>query len=487
MVNSKLLPLLAFLVPLLARMLPEVIMGPYVVGFDTLAYYIPNTLQWLNHGISFWNFIATAPFFFMLLMGIASVGGSLIISLKILSPVLIGLLGLTIYFYGNKTLSWSPKKSMLAVTFATLYFVALRISWDMLRSELALVFLFAALIFLEKEITTRRNDVLLSLAMFFVVFTHQLVAVILLFVVMVTSIDLIVKKRITEMRRLVLSSVPALCLFALIVYANFLGPSTFLEQFPGQTADGFMAIFGFSSYSALIANTLGFLVFCYLPILPIVILGGKRLFGNLKLKAWIIWILIALFFVIINPSAFFMAFPYRWILLLTYPLAFLAADAFSNLKSNKYKAGIFLVLATFSMSFMVLPNRLAFPYYSLFPMYMPTSMLQNTTPLGDCQNTLNALTWVKSNMSKDAHLLVHDAFNGWALLTLNNNQLINYGYSNPATYAQTLVDNGLTGPLYLIWWINGSGWHAQTNIPPVFYEVFESGKIAVFIFNTTSL
>ena len=103
-----------------------------------------------------------------------------------MSPLLLGFLGVAVYFYANKTLSWSSKKSLLVVLFATLYFVALRVSWDMLRSELALIFLFATLIFLKKDGSPFKNGVLLSLAMLSVVFAHQLVAVIMFAIVIAT-------------------------------------------------------------------------------------------------------------------------------------------------------------------------------------------------------------------------------------------------------------------------------------------------------------
>ena len=40
---------LAFFVPIVVRIIPEILMGSYVVGFDTLAYYVPNTLVWLQN------------------------------------------------------------------------------------------------------------------------------------------------------------------------------------------------------------------------------------------------------------------------------------------------------------------------------------------------------------------------------------------------------------------------------------------------------
>jgi hypothetical protein len=233
----------------------------------------------------------------------------------------------------------------------------------------------------------------------------------------------------------------------------------------------------------LVADTLGFLVFCYLPLVPLLVLGARRFKGNLQLKVWISWIFLSLLLVIVSPSAFFAVFPYRWTLLLTYPLAFYAAEGFTGLKLNAHKAGIGLMLATLSVSFIVLPNTSAFPYFGLFTLYVPSSMLQNTVSLSDSQDTVNALQWVGNNMPSDARLLVHDVFYGWASLTLDGSQLIPYGYGNPETMAQKLEENGSEHQLYLIWWINGSGWHGQPTVSSAFRQVYESGKMAVFIYN----
>src|SRR4030042_4188328 len=240
--------LLAFLIPLIVRAVSEILMGPFVVGFDTLGYYIPKTLLWLRDGVGFWNFLAVAPFFYVLLMGVTSIGVPIVISLKVMSPLLLGFLGITVYFYANKTLAWSPRKSLLVVLFATLYFAALRVSWDMLGSELTLIFLFATLIFLKKDGSRFRNGLLLSLAMLSVVFAHQLVAVIMFAIILVTIMRLFLDKKMVELRRLVVSSVPAAALFVLIVYANYVAVSQFsvVSGFLGQSSEGFMALFGFA-------------------------------------------------------------------------------------------------------------------------------------------------------------------------------------------------------------------------------------------------
>jgi len=164
-------------------------------------------------------------------------------------------------------------------------------------------------------------------------------------------------------------------------------------------------------------------------------------------------------------------------------LAFYVAEGFTSLKVNVHKAGVGLMLATLSLSFIVLPNNLAFPYFGLYTLYVPSTMLQNTVSLSDSQDTVNALNWVNENMPSDARLLVHDVFYGWASLTLDGSRLIPYGYDHPETMAQKLAENGSESQLYLIWWINGNGWHGQSNVSSAFGEIYESGRIAVFTYN----
>jgi len=372
--------------------------------------------------------------------------------------------------------------------FASLYFVALRVSWDMLRSELGLIFLFTALIFLDKgEKRSLRNGFLLSLGMFSVVLAHQLVAVIMFFIVLATIIRLFFDRKMGDLGRVVVCSVPAGFMFLLIVYANYVVSSQFsvVSDFLGQDSGGFMALFGFASYPDLVVDTLGFLVFCYLPLLPLVVLGVRRFGSNFQLNAWVLCVFIALSLAFAN--VFIAVLPYRWILLLTYPLAFYAAEGFAGLRLNGYKVGVGLMLATLSVGFMVLPNNIAFPYYAAFPLYVPTSMLQNTVSLSDCQDTVNVLQWAKTNMDDDTRLLVHDVFYGWASLALDSDQLIPYSYDNPEMMAQKLREDGSHYQLCLVWWVNGSGWYDQSVVSSAFGEaLYESGRIAIFTYNASA-
>ncbi len=478
--DIRVMGFLAFIIPLLVRVVPEVLMGPFVTGFDTIAYYAPNTLNWLRTGPDL-NFLAAAPFFYIILMGLTLAGIPIVISLKILSPLLLALLGLVIYCYANRTLSWSPRKSVLATLFATLYFVSLRVSWDMLRSELALIFLFVALIFLGKNMNSRRNWLMLSLVMFLVVFTHQLVAVLLFALIIFSVFKFCLNKNIVGARNVIISALPALCFFAIIVTAySLVSDLSVLSGFSGQNVSDNLHLLGFSSYSDFIFNNLAFLAFCYVPLVPLVVLSIRRFKKYGSLSAWIFFVSILIMFSSINPYAFFGVLPYRWVILLTFPLAFFAADAFGKLKLIWPKIGIAMMVATLSIGFIALPANDAFSYFTLFPQYVPTSLIQNTVPLSDCHDTVTTLQWIRNNLDNDSYLLVNDAFYGWASLTFDRSQLVTYGYANPADYVQLLVENGSNSQFYLIWWNNGKGWYGVPTVPPSFVQVFKSGQISAY-------
>lgn len=186
-----LFPLLAFIIPMLVRFIPEIIMGPYLVGFDNLAHYVPTTMLWLQGHVSLWSFVATAPLLYTVTAGLTLASGSVTIVLKILPSVLLGLLGLSMYLYARRGLSWSPLKSLVPAIIGTLYFVALRISWDALREEIALIFFFVALTAMAATSNKKfswKSYILLSVALAAVVLSNQVVAVLVLGVVLFTVI-----------------------------------------------------------------------------------------------------------------------------------------------------------------------------------------------------------------------------------------------------------------------------------------------------------
>jgi len=196
--------------------------------------------------------------------------------------------------------------------------------------------------------------------------------------------------------------------------------------------------------------------------------------------------------VMLSPNSFFIGgvLPFRWILLLTYPLSFYAVEGLFAIKWNWhkiiYKIAVGFILALLSVSFLVLPNSGALEYFGGYPTYVPKSMLQNTVQLSDCQGTANALFWAKNNLPSNGRLLVHEVFYGWAILSFDNNRINPYFFGNLTDVTNKLKEDNSISALYLIWWVNGTGWYGQLNVPSAFEELYRSGNIAIYKFSSDS-
>jgi hypothetical protein len=413
--------------------------------------------------------------------------------LKIISPLLLGFLGLSIFAYAKRGLGWSPSKSTFVALLGTVYFVALRASWDQLREELGLVFFFVVLMLLiNRKDSSWKRYVVLSLAMVVVVLSHQLVSVLMFGVIVFTVAYNLFRKDFNGSIQLIAVSLPA-ALYFVIVYLSGVAQSGILGY--SNVVSPLASWTGFTSYQSMLISEGGFFLYCFLPILPLVVVSLWR-FGNLHLRSWLLLSLILLLLPIASVS------PYRWVLMLTYPLAFYATEALSRLKTIKWKrfkftvyriAILYLVLSTaiLSFGFIFMTSEKPFLYFNPDPCnkyiyQIPSSMLQNTISITDCQDTINTLQWFKDNVNSSALLLTHTVFYGWALLALNNSQVRTYGFGDPVNAATAVAQEGHS-QIYLIWWVNGQGWYEQPTVSSSFHEVYQSGNIAVYSYNVTNV
>lgn len=488
--NRHIFPLLTFIIPLTIRAIPEILMGPYIIGFDTMGFYVPNTLLWLHNGINLGNFIATAPLFYTIYLSIVSIGGPPVLMLKIIPPLLLAFLGLSIYAYAKKGLRWSPSKSVLVALLGTVYFVALRASWDQLREELGLIFFFVVLtLLINRKERSWKSYAFLSLMLVVVALSHQLVSVLMFGVIICTIAYNLFRKNFVGSFALIVTSLPAVLYFFTAYLSDVLHSGILIYSTIGVSPLANWT--GFASYPAMLLDAGGFFVYCFVLILPLALLGLRRM-ENLQLKAWLLSSLILVLVPIASIS------PYRWILILTYPLAFFATDTLSRLKSIKWKrytfavrrlALLYLVLSTAILSFgyVILTPQKPFLYFNpnylnSYEYQMPTSMLQNTISITDCQDTANILHWFKNNVNASSLLLTHTVFYSWALLNLNESQVKSYGFDDPEKSALETSHEGYK-QIYLIWWINGQGWYGEPTLPSSFHEVYHSGKIAIYLYN----
>ena len=193
----------------------------------------------------------------------------------------------------------------------------------MLRNEIALIFFFIVLTLLsDKQPNSKKRYVLLSFAMIAVVLSDQLGAVIMLGVLIFTVSSNLLKRNYIQATNLILVSLPS-ALYFFVVYLTGLVTTSYFGN-PTNVISPLTSWTGFTSYQSMLASAGGFFLYCFLPLLPLIVIGLWRL-ENLQLRSWLLLSIILMLLPLSSVS------PYRWVLMLTYPLAFYSVDALARL------------------------------------------------------------------------------------------------------------------------------------------------------------
>src|SRR5207245_3218324 len=172
-VSSYRFPLAAFLIPLFIRTIPEILVGPYPVGWDTIAFYLPNTLDWAAGKVGFTEILGTAPLMYMISVPVYLLSRvNPVWIFKIMGPVLYGSMILALFRFLRIGLKWPDKQALGGALLTSLYFVTLRVSWDMYRNMLGLTFILLSLPLLQNGKGPRTQPVLSVLLLLAVASDH---------------------------------------------------------------------------------------------------------------------------------------------------------------------------------------------------------------------------------------------------------------------------------------------------------------------------
>ncbi len=315
--------LAAFLIPLGIRAIPEILVGPYPVGWDTIAYYVPNTIDIAGGKFGLYQILGMAPLLYAISVPIYStLASNPIWTFKIMGPVLYGLLSWAMFRFLGKSLAWPANMAFLGSLVSALYFVTLRIGWDMYRTLLGLTFILLSIPLLESR-TTLRNQLLLSLLIFLVVASDQLTGAVALFLVTVTIVLNIHKSRIKRAIGLVALTLPSIVLFSLaIAYSGAIVSGGSIIQTQSLTPD-----------QQTITSSLGFLAYAYFLIAPLAIYG-YHLVRSRYLAAWSTFCLAGVVSALL-PIIGLNIMSYRWSLLLDLPLCVYAVAGLARLTTER--------------------------------------------------------------------------------------------------------------------------------------------------------
>jgi len=477
---------LVFLIGFILRLVPEILASSYYIGFDVITYHIPLILSWAKGEFNLTNVLQCGdPLYHLITFTFYYVSKNFSF-LKILNSLLYGALCLSFFSYTVKGLNWGEKKGVLVTLLFSFYFVSLRVAWDLHENELSLVFLLILLPYLQKfnEIGFR-SRLVTSILTILIVLSHQLVSLIMFFIAFMSIITQNLKSEKRTKYALLNFTwfVPSLIIF--IIIARFTGTWTL-------NYSEYASSFGISylSYEYLIRDVFSFLLFCYGPLLPFVLLNFK---DERKLPLTLdLWMIVCL-----GGTVWPLFFPnfgigpwYRWALMLEIPLILYAASNNNNrIKFHILKKRILCIFLIVGLGYTLMPPEFPFPYFLIdqrLLQYGPSSMLSNTVSINDFKDVEKVLKYVNNDLeSNQSVLLVHEAFFGWTKLYLNRKtNFICYYFSSPIQGAETALSQNYT-QIYLIWWVNGYGWYGQPTVPESFQELYRSNKIAIYeyVFN----
>ncbi len=476
--ERPLLPLLlAFLVPTAFRAIPELLAGPYPLGFDTVTTYAPLIAEARSSGITaaLDRIVQSrsAPLFTILLTALSPIPVHPFILTKALGPLLLGLLSVFVYLF-LRTLGLAQGTSLAIALFASLYFVTLRLSWDLYRNLFAYAFFFLAAGFIVRG----RTPALFVVSALVVFLSHELVTALLVALLAVLVAWGLWRKREVEW---VFAGLIVVGFLALGYYAHWWAPATAsliqgLEASPVSIPSNYLdpnSVAGFGSLGELYLTVLatGALI-----LVPLLVWVRKDHFSARPILFWIAILLLAGFLPLVAPT-FALPSWQRWLVMAALPLAMLAAMRIEKVRGKPLLA-VAIVYLLLSGAYAFLPAESAAPIFAspLTVSYIPSSLLQNTGPLQDSPSTVSALQWLDGRASPGSVLLVHLAFSGWARLYAQGIEIRPYLRSADLDLSQFQGRMDV----YTIWWAQDIGWYPTEEIDPRFVLAHAAGRIGVF-------
>jgi hypothetical protein len=221
---------------------------------------------------------------------------------------------------------------------------------------------------------------------------------------------------------------------------------------------------------------------------------GLRRTVHVDLRNWAV-VLMGFALSTLVPFFGFIVMSYQWSLLLDIPLCVYASAGiarilgtsrpiinWSGLIRRKILPTLSVILVVSAALYIVVPAQHAVLYYSAFPSFLPTSMVQDTVPISDMGSLKLMLEWVQLNMRPGTVLITHQAIYGWARAYLpSNDNIIDYYYSSPMRGVSLAESQGFSS-IFVVWWLPGLGWHGQAYLPNGFATVFQDGDMAVYTY-----
>lgn len=487
-----------FLLAGFARTIPEIIAGKWPIGYDTFNTYAAELSTY--HGPLI-NWLKTANLLYFIFLPFVRMGVEPASLMKFFGPILYGGLIVSFYFFIRNFLRLGKLQSFLAGIILVLQLAALRLSWDLYRNELGLIFLFLALINLAKVEKTK-NFILFCLLALLVVLTNEIVTVILFVALLVYLVALFFKKKKSYLTIIKLSALFVMMAFLFfgiinqsarqVLYSDhiyFVSEKNnlwrYLYQYKTEMDYGKL----YSIISRLFWLLYGFLI-------PFILIGFWFWRKNIILTTIALWLLIGSFSSLIFAGTGLIVWE-RWLIMLVFPFVIYTTEGifqigrFVDLRFKKWHFHLRPMLLTlaiiFWLGFLGLFAWRAYPFLTKsYPdtkppyrdeemnSYFTPTMVHNSVGIWRIEDTLNTVEWLDKNVPLNAVVLVDNRYRG---LMMTNFKMDNR-YIITNTWSERWSQEGLNSArkkgftkIYLIW--------KNTSVKG-FDRIFVSGNVAVY-------
>ncbi|MCL5407565.1 MAG: hypothetical protein M1429_03660 [Patescibacteria group bacterium] len=416
---------------------------------------------------------------------------------KIFGPLLFGGLTLSFYFWTRYFLKFSKLKAILASLLIVFQLATLRLSWDLYRNELGLIFFFLALINLD-HLRKIKNLILFVLFCLLVVLSNELVTVILFLVLLVKIYSLSRQKKFQEVLWVAGPLAVVGLIFGLVVSSS--GQVLYNPHVIFTSESNYLIwryLFQYQQtmpYQEFFNIVTGLFLLCYQFLLPFALYGFWLLRKQLILSAMTLWLLIGTFSALLFSGTGIIVWE-RWLIMLAFPFACYTVEGVFQLgkllnfkKIKKLKYLTLSLAALFWFGFFALQIRQVWPFltssYSeatpplandALNEYFPRTMIHNSVGISRIDNTLNCIKWLDQNTPSGSVILVDNRYRGLVLsnFEMDNRFIITNAWSEQFSRTSFEYAKGQKyWPIYLLWNNTGS--------IKGFDLVYASGNVGIF-------
>ena len=401
-------PLLAFSLAFLVRLIPELMTPRYPVGYDVAmyAYRIPRV-----HAQPPSYLLIRPPLLYLIAWALLRLTGlDVFLLLKLLSPAVYGFLALAFFAFLKRTLRWDEKRGLLGSLLCSLQIPALRLSWDLLRNELGLAFFFLFTAAFKSR--SRSRPWLVLLTSLLTALSHQL-ATVLMFIW--CACQVLRRGWRNELPEVSLALTPSALLFSyqLAVYMGLVWPDSFpvtehtvialmphpLRRVPplpiplkNYYADPRVLD---HSYLGVARSFLKLALTCYMPLLPLALIGLKR---EEALDPLIAWLSLATLSILLCPSSYPFYDFFRWLLFMVFPLSAYAANGLLRLRLRARGPLLALTLTAYLLVGIGYASGTIFRIADRdVNAYLPWSLRQSTISMDEIDYCASCLRWLNQH------------------------------------------------------------------------------------------